>query len=55
MNSDRLIELLQAAQQEAGKPLPVIMWSAGGVDRVEVGFDTVKQRDEVWLQEETPR
>ena len=51
MLSDELIKKLQAAQEDAGKPLPVVMWSAGDVDRVEVGFDTIRKRDEIWLQE----
>jgi hypothetical protein len=51
MMSDELIKKLKDVQKRAGKPLPVIHWSGGDIDTVQVGYDVVKQRDEVWLLE----
>lgn len=45
-----LIDELNAIREIHGD-LPVIMWTGGDVDILEVGFDTIKKRHEVWLVE----
>lgn len=54
MQSDELIYALKEAQKRAGQPLPVIMLTqsgAGDINTVKVEYDSVNQRQEIWLQE----
>ena len=54
MQISEMIERLKDIQKRHGD-LPVIMWSAGDVIRIQTGLDTVKGRHEVWLMEESVR
>jgi hypothetical protein len=54
VNSDKLIALIQAAQDKHGGPLPVVMCTQSGsgeVDKVEIVLDTLTGRDEILLLE----